>query len=61
MTARARRERLDLYRDELIYLLVKRHYQGVTTPTEMSEKLMKPSRRPKPAKKVIADVIRKLG
>ena len=61
LNARARRDRLALYRDELIYLDVKRHYSGVTNPPDVSKRLIEQERIDKPAKQVIADILKKLG
>lgn len=61
LKARARRDRLTLYRDELIYLDVKRHYRGVTSPTDMSKRLMEQEHIEKTAQQVIADILKKLG
>ena len=60
LVARARRDRLALYRDELIYYDVKRHYRGVTSPTDVYKKLMEQERIDKPASQIISDILRKL-
>lgn len=61
LKARARRDRLDLYRTELIYLDIKRHYKGLDKPTEIAARLMDQEHMAKPVKQIIADILRKLG
>lgn len=50
-----------LYRDELIHLDIRRHYQGVDKPTEVYQRLMEPERKAKKPQKIIADILKKLG
>ena len=61
LVARLKRERLETYQSELMYLLVKRQYRGVESPAELAERVYKPPTKPKPAKQIIADIKRKLG
>lgn len=61
LAARARRERMDLYRTELLYLDVKRHYKGLDKPVDIMHRIMDDERKSKPAEKVIADILKKLG
>lgn len=60
LQARARRERLDLYKTELLYLDAKRHYKGLEKPTEVAERIMNQQHKDKPVKQVIADILKKL-
>jgi len=61
MEARARRDRIELHKADLLHLLVKMHYNGVTSPSEAEEKLMDQQRKEKSAADIISDIKRKLG
>ena len=61
LVARLKRERIESYKSELTYLLVKRQYRGVESPAEVAERIYKPPTKPKAAKQIIADILQKLG
>ena len=61
LKARYKRERLETHKAELVYLLVKRHYKGVTSPSEAVEMLFDPKTKPKSASQIRRDLIAKLG
>lgn len=58
--ARFKRERVEVYRSELLYLLVKRHYRGVTEPAKLVNTTMMDARKHEPDKNIIKGLIDKL-
>lgn len=60
MVARARREKMQMYQQELIYLLVKRFYSGVSSPSEVEKKIYKPRVIRKPDKAIVSGLIERL-
>lgn len=60
LRARLRRERAENYWHDLLYLLAKRDYEGVTPPSEAAAEIMKPPAKAKRAQDVINDIRRKL-
>lgn len=60
LRAQSKRERKRMYGDEMLYLLVKRHYKGVDSPQDLHKALTTP-RKALPKEKVIASILRKLG
>lgn len=58
--ARFKREKVQAYQSELVYLMVKRHYTGVTAPSEFADKVWKPPVKRKPDREIVSDLISKL-
>lgn len=62
LAARVRQEQIEQYQTELIYLLVKRHYDGVITPGEYVKTVWMPERIDKrDSKTIVSDMVKKLG
>jgi len=62
LAARVRREQIERYQTELIYLLVKRHYDGVISPGEYVNSVWMPERIDKrDSKTIVSDMVKKLG
>lgn len=60
LRARLRRERAENYWHDLLYLLAKPHYEGLTPASDAAMEIMKPPGKPKTAGDVISDIRRKL-
>lgn len=63
LRARFKRERVEIYNADLVYLLVKRYYENVDAPGEHADKVMMPKADANPQKdgSIIDNLIKKLG
>jgi len=60
LQARFKQEKIDNYRNELIYLLVKTRYENVISPNEFVNNLYRSKKREDSAETIINKLIKKL-
>jgi len=61
LIARLKQEKVEIYRQHLLYLDVKRHYKGLVAPKDFYEEMFAPRRQYKPDNEIIPDLIKRLG
>lgn len=60
LKARYKREKVEAYNSELLYLLVKMHYDGVKAPNQFIDDIWNGKRTQKPDKEIIPNLLKKL-
>ena len=61
LKARMKREKIEAYHRQMLYLGVKLKYKQLTSPDEYAKELMEIKRKPKPKEEIISDIIAKLS